>query len=111
MAAPNKKKKETIPIPPVQEVKPGDQRETRVLPVRHTVLFPYALLPLNVGRPNSVLLLNECMASDRTLVLVGQRDSTIESPGPQDLHEIGTLATILRMVRAGDSHFAVLVQG
>ncbi|TMQ47387.1 MAG: endopeptidase La [Candidatus Eisenbacteria bacterium] len=102
------------PAPPeelIQSLKPGERRELPVLPVRHTVLFPLAILPLNVGRPSSVQLLNHCMQTDRTLVVVRQRDAGVESPQPADLHEMGTLATILRMVRSGEGQLAVLVQG
>jgi ATP-dependent Lon protease len=99
------------PNEPVQELKPGERREVGVLPARRTVLFPFALLPLNVGRPGSVQLLNQAMTGDRIVALFCQRDASVDAPGPTDLHEIGTLATVLRMVRAGDNQLAVLVQG
>ena len=68
------------PAPPeelIQSLKPGERRELPVLPVRHTVLFPLAILPLNVGRPSSVQLLNHCMQTDRTLVVVRDRKSVV----------------------------------
>ena len=91
--------------------KAGEQRQVPILPVRQTVLFPYAILPLNVGRPGSVQLLNEVMAGDRTIAVVAQRDPATDSPGLSDLHALGTLATVLRMVRAGDNRLNILVQG
>ncbi len=91
--------------------KPGDRREAPILPVRQTVLFPYAILPLNVGRTGSVQLLNEVMAGDRTIAVVTQRDPTADTPALSDLHPVGTLATVLRMVRAGDNRLNILVQG
>jgi ATP-dependent Lon protease len=94
----------------VEAPKPGDKREFPVLPVRHTVLYPMGLMPLNVGRPTSVQLLNKVMATDRSLVLAAQKDPEVDAPEPKDLHEIGTLATVLRMVRSGD-HLSILVQG
>ena len=92
-------------------LKPGDKRTIPVLPVRHTVLFPYAILPMNVGRPSSVQLLHHCMSTDRMLAVIAQRDPTQETPGPADLHAVGTLGVILRMLRTGESQFTVLVQG
>ncbi len=89
----------------------SELRQIPVLPVRQTVLFPFAILPLNVGRAGSVQLLNEVMASDRTIAVVAQRDPTNDAPGLPDLHSMGTLATVLRMVRAGDNRLNILVQG
>jgi len=86
-------------------------RELPVLPVRHTVLFPYAILPLSVGRERSVALLNDVMAGDRAIAVIAQRDGTVEDPGFADLYEIGTLGTVLRMVRFPDERYSVLVQG
>jgi ATP-dependent Lon protease len=86
-------------------------RELPVLPVRHTVLFPFAILPLNVGRESSVALLNDVMAGDRTIAVVAQRDATMESPAVGDLYETGTIGTVLRMVRFPDERYSVLVQG
>src|SRR5205823_5411131 len=96
---------------PDAEPKPGEKREIAVLPVRHTVLFPLAILPLNVGRPANVQLVNDVMAGDRTLVVCAQKDAANEEPGPGDLHPIGTLGVVLRMARGSDNHLAVLVQG
>jgi ATP-dependent Lon protease len=86
-------------------------RELPVLPVRHTVLFPYAILPLSVGRERSVTLLNDVMAGDRTIVVVAQRDGNVEDPRFPELYEVGTLGTVLRMVRFPDERYSVLVQG
>ncbi len=86
-------------------------RDAAVLPVRQTVLFPYALLPLTVGRERSIKLLNDVMAGDRTLVLLAQRDGTVEDPAPDQLHAIGTLAVVLRLVRFAENRYSVLFQG
>jgi ATP-dependent Lon protease len=86
-------------------------RDVPVLPVRHTVLFPFAFLPFNIGRPRSISLLNDVMAGDRTICVVTQKDGAIEDPSPGDLHGIGTLATVLRMVRIADDRISILVQG
>jgi len=90
---------------------PGETRAVPVLPVRHTVLFPLAILPLNVGRERSVQLLNDVLAGDRTIAVVCQKDGADEEPKPGDLHEIGSIGTVLRMIRFPDNRYSVLVQG
>ena len=95
----------------VKTFKPGDRRVVPVLPVRHTVLFPLAILPMNVGRPSSVQLLNHCMSGDRMLAVIAQKDASQESPAPAEIESVGTLAVILRMIRTGENQFTVLVQG
>src|SRR5512142_1363458 len=90
---------------------PSGPRELPVLPVRHTVLFPFAILPLTVGRERSVALLNDVMAGDRTVAVVAQKEAAVEDPGFQDLYEVGTLGTVLRMVRFPEERYSVLVQG
>jgi ATP-dependent Lon protease len=86
-------------------------REVPVLPVRHTVLFPFAILPINVGRERSLALLNDVMNGDRTLAVFAQLDGNEDDPPPEAVHEIGTLATVLRMVRFADNRVSVLLQG
>ena len=90
---------------------PPGAREVAILPVRHTVLFPFAILPLNVGREKSIKLLNEVMAGDRSIALVAQKDANLEDPAPADLFQVGTLGTILRMVRVAEDRLSILVQG
>ncbi|HTO92365.1 MAG TPA: endopeptidase La [Candidatus Sulfotelmatobacter sp.] len=82
-----------------------------VMPVRSTVLFPFAIVPLNVGRPSSVTLLNDVMAGDRTVAVFTQRDPTSHEPGPGDLYPVGSLGIVLRMVRVAEDRLTVLVQG
>jgi len=86
-------------------------REVPVLPLRQTVLFPFALLPFTVGRDKSVKLLQDVMAGDRTLALMMQRDGAVDDPAPEELHEIGTIATVTRMIRVAENRYTVLVQG
>ena len=95
----------------VSQSVPDGPRETPILPVRHTVLFPFAILPINVGRERSLALLNDVMSRDRTLAVFAQKDGAMDDPAPEDLHEIGTLATVLRMVRFADNRLSVLLQG
>ena len=64
-------------------------RTLPVLPVRDTVLFPHAVLPLTVGRESSVQLINS-LGDDKTIVVVAQREARVDSPQPTDLYAVGT---------------------
>jgi ATP-dependent Lon protease len=86
-------------------------RVAPVLPIRRTVLFPFALLPFNVGRKRSIELLNQVMAGDRIVAVFTQRDATVEEPQAGDLFPVGTLANVARMVRVSDDQISILVQG
>ena len=72
--------------------------ELPILTVRDTVLFPHALLPINVGRPSSIALVSS-LGENRLLGVVSQRDPREDSPGPKDLYEMGTVAMIHKVVR------------
>jgi ATP-dependent Lon protease len=118
-AQPGKKSGAAKPQAPAEAVEPVvtvdlaglRERATPVLPLRQTVLFPYAILPLNVGRKKSVQLLHEAVAGDRTIAMFAQRDPAVEDPGAGDLYDVGTLATVLRMIRMPDEQLAIVVQG
>src|SRR3979490_2949418 len=69
-----------------------------VLPVRDTVLFPHAVLPLTVGRESSIQLI-ESLGEQKTIVVVVQRDERMDSPQPSDLYSVGTLATVHKVVK------------
>jgi ATP-dependent Lon protease len=85
--------------------------ELPVLPVRDTVVYPRMLTPLFVGRSRSVQALEAAIAEDSQLVVVTQRDSSVEEPGFEDLHQVGTLAVVGRMLRMPDGSTNILVQG
>jgi len=76
----------------------GDGEEIPVLAVRDTVLFPNALLPLSVGRPTSVALI-ESLGENRLIGVISQIDPRTDVPGPTDLHDVGTVAIIHKIVR------------
>ncbi len=115
MRAPRRKKidvaHEPLGAPPTGDGHPPLPAEAPLLPVRATVLFPHAILPLNIGRPKSVRLLHEIMAGDRTVAIVTQKDAQQEDPGPSDVHEVACVGTVLRMVRFADDRISVLLQG
>ena len=94
----------TDEIPQLPEVLP-------VLPLRDMVLFPYIILPLSVAREKSIQAVDRSLAENRLLMLVSQRDPALEDPGAADLYEIGTAASITRMLKLPDGRIRVLVQG
>jgi ATP-dependent Lon protease len=85
--------------------------EFPLLPVRGIVVFPYMVLPLLVGREASLRAVENALGGDRRLVLVGQRQAGMEEPHPDDLYRVGTLVSILRMVKLPDGRLKLLVQG
>ena len=82
-----------------------------ILPLRGVVVFPQTAVPLTIGQPRSVKLVDDAVAGTRFIGLVAAKDPGIESPGPEDLYSIGTLATIHRLLRAPDGTIRLLVQG
>jgi ATP-dependent Lon protease len=82
-----------------------------VLPLKDTVVFPYIILPLSVGRDKSVLAVDRALAESRVIMLVAQRDSAIDNPGEAELYEVGTAAVIMRMLKLPDGRIRILVQG
>jgi ATP-dependent Lon protease len=81
-----------------------------VLPVRDTVLFPHAVLPLTVGRESSVQLINS-LGEDKTIVVAAQREARIDSPQPTDLYAVGTLAVVHKVVRMPNQSLFVFAEG
>ena len=73
-----------------------------VLPLRDAVTFPELVIPLNIGQERSVQLVNDVLQGDRSIVLIAGRDPEVETPGPEELYDVGVLGTIARMVRLPD---------
>jgi ATP-dependent Lon protease len=82
-----------------------------VLPLKDTVVFPYIILPLSVGRDKSVLAVDRALSESRVIMLVAQRDAANDNPGEADLFEVGTAAVIMRMLKLPDGRIRILVQG
>src|SRR5664280_295712 len=85
-------------------------RTLPVLPVRDTVLFPHAVLPLTVGRESSVQLINS-LGEDKTIVVVAQREARVDSPQPTDLYAVGSLAVVHKVVRMPNQSLFVFAEG
>jgi ATP-dependent Lon protease len=82
-----------------------------VLPLRETVPFPETLIPLAVGQERSVRLVNDVLAGNRMLTMVASRKPELETPGPEDLHRVGVVGVIARMLKVPDGSLRLLVQG
>lgn len=82
-----------------------------LLPVRDLVLFPGVIVPLFVGRPRSLRALEEAMLHDRTVLVVAQKDMSVEDPEPEDLFSVGTVTNVMQMLRLPDGTTKVLVEG
>ncbi|MDW8171634.1 MAG: endopeptidase La [Anaerolineae bacterium] len=82
-----------------------------ILPLRGLVVFPTTAVPLTVGQPRSIRLVDDAVASDRLIGLFTSHDPELEKPGPEDIYPVGTLATIHRLFRAPDGTIRLLVQG
>ncbi|MCA9529818.1 MAG: endopeptidase La [Myxococcales bacterium] len=84
-----------------------------ILPLRNSVLFPSSVVPVNVGRPRSVRLIEQACggAGQPEIGVVAQRDADIEDPTFTDLHEVGTVARVLKVIRLGSGGYSVVLQG
>jgi ATP-dependent Lon protease len=85
-------------------------RRIAVLPVRDTVLFPHAVLPLTVGREGSIQLI-ESLGEERAIIVAAQLDPRLDTPKPEDLHTVGTLATVHKVVRMPNQSRFVFTEG
>jgi ATP-dependent Lon protease len=82
-----------------------------VLPVRDIVVFPYMIIPLFVGRDISIKAIDNALNSHRLILLLTQKDLSVETPGPDDLYHIGTVGMIMRMLKLPDGRVKILIQG
>ena len=82
-----------------------------LLPIRDIVIYPYMMLPLFVGRDVSIRAVEESLSRDRLIFLVSQKNSAEENPNSSDIHRVGTIASIMRMLKLADGRVKILVQG
>src|SRR6201998_2816287 len=100
----------TFSEPIAKQRETNDVRALPVLPVRDTVLFPHAVLPLTVGRESSVQLINS-LGEDKTIVVVAQREARVDNPQPSDLYTVGTLAVVHKVVKMPNQSLFVFAEG
>ena len=82
-----------------------------VLPLRDIVVFPHMIVPLFVGREKSVRALEDVMKDDKKILLVAQKNATQDDPEPSDIYDVGTLSTVLQLLKLPDGTVKVLVEG
>jgi len=82
-----------------------------ILPLRGVVVYPFTAVPLTVGQPRSIKLVDDVVAGDKLVGLLAAKDPDLEAPGPNDLYRVGTIAVVHRLLRAPDGTIRLLVQG
>jgi ATP-dependent Lon protease len=85
--------------------------ELAVLPLRNVVLFPMAAMPLTVGQPRSVRLVNDALVEQRVIALVASKDPEVDEPGPDQVYHVGTATVVHRLRKAPDGTLLLFVQG
>src|SRR3982751_5889704 len=89
----------------------GSSDVMAVLPLRDIVVFPHMIVPLFVGREKSVRALEAVMRDDKQILLVAQRNAAQDDPGAEDLYDVGTVSTVLQLLKLPDGTVKVLVEG
>ncbi|MBC7294635.1 MAG: LON peptidase substrate-binding domain-containing protein, partial [Thermoleophilia bacterium] len=82
-----------------------------ILPLKDTVVFPDTMVPLAVGQPRSVRLIDDILRGDKQVGLVAVKDTSVELPGPNDVYDVGVLASIQKMIKAPDGTLRIIAQG
>ncbi len=89
----------------------SERIEIPVLPLRDVVVYPHMVIPLFVGREKSIQCLDAAMDNNKQVMLVAQKQADTEEPGVEDLYQVGTIATILQLLKLPDGTVKVLVEG
>ena len=95
----------------IEEIEAVIPEELPILPLRGVVVYPQTVIPLTVGQPRSIKLVDEVVSGNRMIGLITSKDPNLETPGPDDIYRIGTIASIHRLFRAPDGTIRMLVQG
>ena len=101
---PTPRRRRTAPVPPSSDLMP-------ILPLRDIVVFPHMIVPLFVGREKSVRALEAVMKDDKQILLVAQKSASQDDPGTEDIYRVGTVSTILQLLKLPDGTVKVLVEG
>ncbi|MCZ7572856.1 MAG: endopeptidase La [Ardenticatenaceae bacterium] len=108
-----------------EQVQPADQMSAEInqsaeiqlpevlpiLPLRNTVVYPMTVLPLSADQPRSIRLVDAAVQGNRLVGLVAMKDASVETPGPDQIYEVGTVALIHRLLRAPDGSVRLIIQG
>jgi len=90
---------------------PATLENIPVLPLRDVVVYPHTVCPIFVGREKSILALDAAMRGDKLIVLVSQKQADIDDPKAEDLYRVGTVATVLQLLKLPDGTVKVLLEG
>ena len=102
----------SFPPPGTREDPPELPEVVSLLPLRNSVLFPGSIIPIDVGRPKSVKLIEEAIANERPIIgIVTQREARVEEPTEADLHSVGCAARILKVIKLAKDNYSVILQG
>src|SRR3981189_2631842 len=101
----------TTPTKPRALPQPGETRTYPVLPLRDIVVFPHMIVPLFVGREKSIRALEEVMRNDTFILLATQKNASDDDPATDSIFEVGTLASVLQLLKLPDGTVKVLVEG
>ena len=82
-----------------------------ILPLRNTVLFPGVVIPITAGRDKSIQLIKDANNGGKVIGVVSQKDETVENPTLEDIHTLGTVARILRVLQMPDGNTTIIIQG
>ena len=96
---------------PIEATLPGGRLRIPILPLKDTVVFPETMMPLAVGQPRSVQLIEDVLRGDKQVGLVAAKSADLELPGPGDVYRIGVLASIQKMLKAPDGTLRIIAQG
>ncbi|WP_445735646.1 endopeptidase La [Mariniflexile sp.] len=106
---------ELIPLmTPEDEAEINNEKLPKTLPIlslRNTVLFPGVVIPITAGRDKSIRLINDANKGNKVIGVVAQKDESVENPSAKEIHEIGTVAKILRVLKMPDGNVTVIIQG
>jgi len=95
----------------MSEQKAEPRKEVPILPLRDVVVYPHMVIPLFVGREKSILALDAAMGAGKQILLVAQKQADVDEPSLEDIYRVGTLATILQLLKLPDGTVKVLVEG
>ena len=97
---------------PVQDLKDSELPALLpILPLRNAILFPNTVIPVTVGRPKSIQLIDDVFRAGRLLGAVTQREAKVEDPGPEDIYGIGTLGRVVKTIEMPDNTITAIIQG
>ena len=97
--------------PDATEDQRGERQRLPLLPLRDIIVFPHMVVPLFVGRQKSIAALEAAMETDQRILLSAQRDAKTNEPAEDDIHAVGTIGTVVQLLRLPDGTVKVLVEG